>query len=301
MLNDDEKYKALRDTLRSMPRVKAKGDFEARLMARIREAEKQPVHHAAPVVHRPAAVKSWWSNLFRPAFAPALGLTVVLLITVVVYFAYFAKMNDSNPVNQQQFVSSTNQGDLVIYVKNDTNNYSSNYPREYSAANPDETGNRSSDFYYSSPHEMPSDFNARPEPKSTIGTELKPDRVSEEQKFEMQKGYEKDKEKGVDVKGEVKPLPPVMKKESLKKESKEDSKLSDEKKNIFFDDNLDGQVEKKEKPSKKSNEKLNENETEANDEVKQQTKDTNHNRISRATKKDSTKTKDSDTEADQKK
>ena len=68
MLNDDEKYKALRDTLRSMPRVKAKGDFEARLMARIREAEKQPVHHAAPVVHRPAAVKSWWSNLFRPAF-----------------------------------------------------------------------------------------------------------------------------------------------------------------------------------------------------------------------------------------
>ena len=191
MLNDDEKYKALRDTLRSMPRVKAKGDFEARLMARIREAEKQPVHHAAPVVHRPAAVKSWWSNLFRPAFAPALGLTVVLLITVVVYFAYFAKMNDSNPVNQQQFVSSTNQGDLVIYVKNDTNNYSSNYPREYSAANPDETGNRSSDFYYSSPHEMPSDFNSTPDPKTVTGSELKTDRVKEEQKFEIKKPYEK--------------------------------------------------------------------------------------------------------------
>ncbi|MBE2217213.1 MAG: hypothetical protein IAE90_03355 [Ignavibacteria bacterium] len=300
MLNDDDKYKALRDTLRSVPRVKAKSDFESRLMARIREAEKQPVHHAAPVVHKSAVVKSWWANLFRPAFAPALGLTVVLLITVVVYFAYFAKMNDSNPVNQQQFVSSTNQGDLVIYVKSDTSNYSSNYPREYSAANPDENQNRSSDFYYSSPHEMPSDFNARPDPKTTPGTELKPDRVSEEQRFEMQKGYEKDKEKGVDVKGEVKPLPPVMKKESLKKESKEDSKLSDEKKNIYFDDDAVKQEDKKTNAKRKETEKVKDNESEANDEIKQQTKDTN-SRISRATKKDSTKTKDSDTEAEQKK
>lgn len=300
MLNDDEKYKALRDTLRSMPRVKAKGDFEARLMARIREAEKQPVHHAAPVVHRPATVKSWWSNLFRPAFAPALGLSVVLLITVVVYFAYFAKMNDSNPVNQQQIVSSTNQGDLVIYVKNDTNNYSSNYPREYSAANPDENQNRSSDFYYSSPHEMPSDFNARPDPKTTPGTELKPDRVSEEQRFEMQKDSEKDRDKGVDVKGEVKPLPPVMKKESLKKESKDDSKLSDEKKNMYIDDNVNEPVDKEDNTKRKSQEKIKDTETESNDEFKQESKDTK-SKINRATKKDSTKTKDSDTEADQKK
>ena len=299
MINDDEKYKALRDTLRSMPRVKAKGDFETRLMARIREAEKQPVHHAQPVVHKTAEVKSWWANLFRPAFAPALGLTVVLLITVVVYFAYFAKLNDS-PVNQQQYVSSTNQGDLVIYVKSDTTNYSSNYPREYSAANPDETGNRSSDFYYSSPHEMPSDFNARPDPKTTApGIELKPDRVSEEQKFEMQKGYEKDREKGVDVKGEVKP-PPPMKKESIRKESKEDSKLSDEKKNIYIDDNMNEPVKEKSESKKKNTEKLKDKETESNDGVIQQNKDTN-SRISRATKKDSTKTKDSDTEADQKK
>lgn len=295
MINDDEKYKALRDTLRSMPRVKAKGDFEARLMARIRDAEKQPVHHAAPVVHKTSEVKSWWANLFRPAFAPALGLTVVLLITVVVYFAYFAKLNDSNPTNQKQFVSSTNQGDLVIYVKNDTTNYSSNYPREYSAANPDETQNRSSEFYYSSPHEMPSDFNARPDPKTmSPGTELKPDRVSEEQRFEMQKGYEKDKEKGVDVKGETKP-PPVMKKEGLKKESKDDSKLSDEKKNIYIDDDVEKKVDSKRKSIEKPKDK-----EEANEEIKQQTKDTNQ-RISRATKKDSTKTKDSDTEAEQKK
>lgn len=300
MINDDEKYKALRDTLRSMPRVKAKGDFEARLMARIRETEKQPVHHAAPVVHKTSEVKSWWANLFRPAFAPALGLTVVLLITVVVYFAYFAKLNDGNPMNQQQFVSSTNQGDLVIYVKSDTTNYSSNYPREYSAANPDETQNRSSEFYYSSPHEMPSDFNARPDPKTTLESEVKHDRVSEEQKFEMQKGYERDKEKGVDVKGEVKPIPPppVMKKEGLKKESKEDSKLSDEKKNMYIDDSGDGMIEKKVESKKKSMEKS--KDKESNDEIKQQTKDTN-SRISRATKKDSTKTIDSDTEAEQKK
>ena len=301
MINDDDKYKALRDTLRSMPRVKAKGDFEARLMTRIREAERQPVHHAAPVVHKTSEVKSWWANLFRPAFAPALGLTVVLLITVVVYFAYFAKLNDSNPVNQQQFVSSTNQGDLVIYVKSDTTNYSSNYPREYSAANPDETGTLKSDFYYSSPHEMPSDFNARPDPKTMApGTELKPDRVSEEQRFEMQKDSYKDREKGVDVKGEVKPPPPVMKKESLKIESKEDSKLSDKKKNINIDDNIDGTKEEKVESKRKSLKKVKDKETESNDEVKQQTKDTN-SRISRATKKDSSKTIDSDTEAEQKK
>src|SRR5688572_15116594 len=112
MIKDDEKYNALRDTLRSLPRVKAKKDFEARLMHRIREANNpveasSPVEHVTQKIRTENAAKSWFSNLFRPAFAPALGLTVVLLITVVVYFAYFSKMNNGSPESTQQFVTST--------------------------------------------------------------------------------------------------------------------------------------------------------------------------------------------------
>jgi len=39
MLQKKKKYKALRDQLRTLPRVKAKHDFEDRLMRRLKEAE----------------------------------------------------------------------------------------------------------------------------------------------------------------------------------------------------------------------------------------------------------------------
>lgn len=57
MLQEDEKYKALRDNLRSLPRIKAKNDFEARLMQRINTAQS-PVAHVIETVRKDTAKKS---------------------------------------------------------------------------------------------------------------------------------------------------------------------------------------------------------------------------------------------------
>src|SRR5215211_1458669 len=99
---DEEKYKSLRNTLKSSARVKAKADFEARLFERIREAEKSAfksdAFNSQPQVVKLVKHKKGFAEilggLFKPAFVPALGLTFVLLIAVVVYFGYFNKMSD---------------------------------------------------------------------------------------------------------------------------------------------------------------------------------------------------------------
>ncbi len=123
--------------------------------------------------------------------------------------------------------------------------------------------------------------------------ELKPDRVSEEQKIEMQRSFDKDLDKGVDTKGERK-LDGIMKKESKieikteskgmeKKETSEPKKkVSDEKKNILIDEESDDVVKQK-----------------VNEEGQKNKTEDNLGRISRATKKDSTKDK-SESEADDK-
>lgn len=300
MLQDDEKYKALRDSLRALPRVKAKKDFEARLMQRISEANNPAVVHVAQKVKTESHAKSWFANLFRPAFVPALGLTFVLMITVIVYFAYFSKLNNGSPDSSQQFVTSTNQGDLIIYVKKDADDISGNYPKEYSAVNPEDT--RSGELF-APPVETPSDFLAKPDPGRTMLPDNKPDRVSEEQKLEMQRSVDLDKEKGVDFKGERKSDDGIMKKDSkgyFKSETKGELKsetekspynIRDEKSNEKVEDTPEVNQETKVAPKKKTNK--------TEDSINQQTDEESQNRISRATKKDSTKNK-SDSEAEEK-
>ncbi len=298
MLQEDEKYKALRDQLRTLPRIKAKHDFEDRLMRRIKEAEtssvKLPVTANRPAVLHQPAKKSWFESLFRPAFVPALGLTVVLLVAVVVYFGYYSKLNQSDTSNTQQFVSSTNQGDLIIYVKKEGEDISSNYPKEYSAVDPVDT--RSGE-YAPEPTETSTDFFAKPDPGRTVAPEVKPDRVSEEQKIEMQRSVDLDNDKGVDVKGERKSEDGILKKESkgyfktetkseMKKETSEPKKkVTDEKKNILIDEEIPN-IQQEQKPNEKVDDNLGKD-------------DGTGNRISRATKKDSTKNK-SESEADEK-
>ncbi|MCI0449394.1 MAG: hypothetical protein L0Y79_06360 [Chlorobi bacterium] len=284
MIQDDEKYKSLRNTLRHLPRVKAKKSFEARLWNRIREAEKGVIE-PEPVRPKLSPAKGWLENLFRPSFAPALALTVVLLITVVVYFAYFSKIGDES--TEQSITSSDKQGEFLIYVKKEAgDSFSSSYPKEYSAITQEETGEERT----IAPTEMPSDFLSKPDPTRTLES-LKPDRVSEEQKIEMERSV--DDKKGVDTRGEREEDGKIMKKESkieTKKEGKDSPyNIRDEDKNINEGD-TEGYIEhKQEAPKIKADEK--------NKEVDQTLgKDTN--RISRAVK-DSLKTKTPKTEAEQ--
>jgi hypothetical protein len=267
MINEDEKYRSLRNSLKALPRVKAKKDFEERLFRRIKELDTIPVSSAVHNIKKEPLLKGWLSNLFRPAFAPALGLTAVLLITVVVYFAFFSKMNDLTENDNVPLVNSTNQGDLIIYVKNeDTGAYSSNYPKEYSAVSPDESGSER----YFAPVETPTDHLARPDSPKPIDGLLKPDRVSEEQKIEMEKSDERTR--GVDVKPEMKSEDDMMKKDSKidsKRDSRKEGKTKSEESpynireqapNIQLDDPEEAQgpsIESKgQEPSKKDSSKL---------------------------------------------
>jgi hypothetical protein len=243
MINEDEKYRSLRDTLKSLPRVNAKKDFEKRLFQRIKEAQNVPEQHSVLNVKKEPLLKGWLANLFRPAFAPALGLTAVLLITVVVYFAFFSKMNDLAETDNMPFVNSTNQGDLIIYVKNeDTGAYSRNYPKEYSAVSPDESGTER----FFAPTETPTDFMSRPESPKPIDGLIKPDRVSEEQKIEMEKLDEKTR--GVDVKPERKSEDDMMKKDS-KIDSKRDSRKEGKTKSEESPYNIRGENKNEQAPN----------------------------------------------------
>jgi hypothetical protein len=297
MTFDDEKYKSLRNTLKSSAKVRAKGDFEARLFERIREAEKSAFKTDAmncqpqvvTLVKHKKGFAEILAGLFKPAFAPALGLTFVLLIAVVVYFGYFNKMGDtdSNQVSSDYKMPE----DLIIYVKGEaSDSFSSNYPKEYSAVTENEAGFMDSRDM-SAPTNNPTDHMVTPE-VSRPGTEkekepLRLDKVSDEQRFEMQKEF-KD---GIETKGERK-SDGIMKKEgkiSPKKESKTEnnvesekspSKIRDEKSNKNIDnDDQSGEVKQQVSPEIKANEQV--KDTGDKDEVR--------SRISRAVK-DSSKT-----------
>jgi hypothetical protein len=311
-LSDEEKYKSLRNTLKSSARVKAKSDFEARLFARIKEAEKQPLQTEAFKKH-PQVVQltqpekrgfmEILAGLFRPSFAPALGLTVVLLVAVVVYFGYFNKMNDQSPQNTSVSSDENKRDGFVIYVKKDSDgeSYSDNYPKDISALTDGET--TTSDSRTIAPGEVHSDFYAprfdQPTTEDSPDREIKSDRVSEEQKIEMEREY-LGKDGDVETRGYRKGD------EIMKKESKTDSKV-------------EGKIEPKKSTYKdeKSNQNIN-NESEENDGIikqqveepavdkaNEQTDDSidrdldESTRISRAKSTDSLKAKDTNKINDQ--
>lgn len=284
---DEEKYRSLRDSLKSSPRIMAKKDFDTRLLERIREAEKSGLqtdalkHHPQVVnlVKPKSRLAEMLSGLFKPSFVPALGLTVVLLVAVVVYFGYFSKMTEKQP---QQNVSANEEkhGDLVIYIRGEKDSFAA-YPKEFSTLTEEEAG--VTDMRTSAPTDIPSDYIAPPEgPKTEREAPalerdgIRLDKVSEEQKIEMQKEYRESKD-GFERKSDDK----IMKKESKSdiKTSKTEGKLSDEKKNVII--NQDAEQDADENQPK----------GEVNQQVDTGNEEKTEPRISRAIKKDSTTNK----------
>lgn len=302
MALDDEKFESLRKTLRTSARVKAKGHFESRLFERIRETEKAAAFKTDALNSQPHIVQlskpkkgfaEILAGLFKPSFVPALGLTFVLLIAVVVYFGYFNKMGDSD--SKQTATEYGIPHELIIYVKGDAvDSFSSNYPKEYSAITENETG--LGDNRTSTPPDVPSDHYgrldpSRPETQPTLESEMKLDKLSEEQRFEMKKGFEDTD--GIETKGERK-TDGIMKKESKlapKKDSKTEGKIDsekspfnirDEKSNTNYDNESesDDNIKQQVTPEKKANEQT----QDSSDKTKERS------RISRAIK-DSMETK----------
>jgi hypothetical protein len=190
-MTDEEKYKSLRNALRSLPRVKARSGFEERLFQRLKLAEEGKLHPKTSSVSGNTS-RGWFANLFRPAFAPALGLTVILLVGIVVYFVYYNQLKKEESSSPKEYtVSSSNQKpELIIHVKKDTSRYAGNYPHEFSALSDNETSTNhpesKQDF-----GKVPSDFNGvKPSPTTEEKEKTLDDRISNEQKFEMQRSSE---------------------------------------------------------------------------------------------------------------
>jgi len=179
---EDEKYKKLRESLRVLPRIKARKDFDARLHRRLLEHDSSGFKPQ----QKEARGSSWidmLANLFKPSLAPAIGLTVVLLAVIVVYFAYY---NELNKDKQQLLETSGEQkrDEFIIYVKNDGERIQDETAKDIVSAD-----TKQPSTIYSSPteHVRSSDVDMFEQPD--IGTErkLKEDRISDEQKLEMER------------------------------------------------------------------------------------------------------------------
>jgi len=207
MSDQDNKYDSLRKRLKSLNKVNAKGDFEQKLFARIREAEQNKYQPASEKLHaKDRKLFGWLEGLFRPAFIPAMGVTVVLLAAIIVYFGYFAKSNNTAG-EQNTFTSAPYQkeGEFVIYVRKDAD-----YPKNEIASL--ESGDKSlrggltgESESTPRPTEPSSDFRVQ-QPKTEMPPELRMDKVSDEQKQEMEKSVDRgimkrEEKKGDDMKG----------------------------------------------------------------------------------------------------
>jgi hypothetical protein len=275
MSNDELKYKKLRESLRSLPRLKAKGDFEARLYRKIREQESHSGLHTAPEYGRKSSLIDILANLLRPSLVPAVGLTVVLLVAIVVYFAYFNELNkDTQQVTEDMSVEK--KGEFVIYVRKDGERVYDESARDIVSAEEKQPST------LLSPTDVSTDAFSKPVEPLKTETEVrdKLDRLSDEQKIEMEKGHEPKKELD-----ESKSIPKTEEHRVMKKGFEKDSKEAPS--NIRNEEVEDtGSKNADEIIEQKSNEPY-----EMNQQIEGKSVDDEKNRIVRS-RKDSLKAKD---------
>ena len=239
---EEEKYKKLRESLRALPRLKAKNDFEARLYRRLRE------HESHIDLHKPVKENSFvnmLANLFKPSLTPAIALTVVLLAVIVVYFAYFNELQkDNQPATEYSY--SEKQGEFVIYVKKDGDRIYDETARDISSADVNQSPTTGE---YKPSTDVGIDKLSMPEeqPLPSIESErrLREDRISDEQKIKMEKETEPLK-KSDDIKSQPKSEDgKIMKKGYIEKESKETPYNIREKKEDTSGKDVEEEIEQK--------------------------------------------------------
>lgn len=97
-MSEEEKYNDLKNLLKSLPKVKSRNDFETNLFRRLREIEsgKYSPRRLWNLPVRPVRF-GWLTNVVKPAYISAVGVTVLLLICVVLYFSYLPNKNQTIP------------------------------------------------------------------------------------------------------------------------------------------------------------------------------------------------------------
>lgn len=100
MTEEEKKYKNVISALKSLPKVKAKDDFDQKLYRKLRDADSERMSPSFEKLTKHAE-KNWIFNIFRPAFVPAVALTLILFIFIVVYI-YFKPYQDTTSISQNQ-------------------------------------------------------------------------------------------------------------------------------------------------------------------------------------------------------
>ena len=84
MKDEEKKYKNVISSLKSLPKVKAKDNFEQKLYRKLRDVDSERMSPSVQKLTKPAE-KNWIFNIFKPAFIPAVGITLALIAVVVIY------------------------------------------------------------------------------------------------------------------------------------------------------------------------------------------------------------------------
>ncbi len=100
MTEEEKKYKNTISALKSLPKVKAKDDFEQKLYRKLRDVDSEKMSPSIQRLTKPVE-KNWIFNIFRPAFIPAVGITIALIAVIVIYINYMPK-NDTTTISQNQ-------------------------------------------------------------------------------------------------------------------------------------------------------------------------------------------------------
>jgi hypothetical protein len=262
-MSDEEKYRKLRENLRNMPRVKARNDFDNKLYARLRNVESERMSPSVAKLTQPARERGWIFSLLKPSFAPAIGLTVIVLVAVIWYFAAY------NPTTQDKQVSTsenmkqgttqpnTNQNQEKLKENTIAKNESSPEISSSSTGKNPVTTEPKSDFneVLSAPDRRSSDYESVPkvEPEKEKLEEFKTFDIApvEPEKKMEKRGIEDSK------KIEKKEAPANMKKEDSDKNNKNNEQKIDSKANDEIYNNINQSVQEtpKQKDSTKDSAK----------------------------------------------
>lgn len=96
-MTEKEKYSSIRNRLRTLPTVQSSKDFEAKLFRRIEEVK----HRGIELEQKPRFGFTGILDFFKqPFFAPAVALTSLVFIGLIVYLAFFTERPKENVTEQ---------------------------------------------------------------------------------------------------------------------------------------------------------------------------------------------------------
>jgi hypothetical protein len=114
LTDEEKKYKKVISALKTLPKVKAKPNFEQKLYRKLRDVDTERMSPSVQKLTKPIE-KNWIFNIFKPAFIPAVGITLALIAVIVIYlylnpFENTTVKKESQQIEQKQDIVTKDQG-----------------------------------------------------------------------------------------------------------------------------------------------------------------------------------------------